>query len=108
MGHPPWGGRACFWLVPSVGLYTQFRTNEAIIFRGRQLMTIFTALSLLGAVYAVLGALLVLRGHLRFMIDLDIAMVKENPSVPRWKITLYANVLRLVAVVGWPLFIGRG
>lgn len=71
-------------------------------------MTIFTALTLLGVIYAALGVLLVLRGHLRFMIDLHVAMVKENPSVPRWKITLYANVLRLVAVVGWPLFIGQG
>ncbi len=71
-------------------------------------MTVPTALCLLAALYIALGVLFAFRGGLGFMVDLHVAMVKESSSAPRWKVSLYGKVLRLGAVLGWPLFIWRG
>lgn len=71
-------------------------------------MSITIVLSLLGVAYLGLGVFLANRGGLGFMVDLHVAVVKQDPSVPRWKVVLYANVLRFVAMLGWPVFVWRG
>lgn len=71
-------------------------------------MPMLTALCILTALYVALGVFFAYRGSLGFMVDLHVAMVKQNPAVPRWKLRLYASALRLGAVIAWPIFIWRG